>query len=306
MAQAALAPLDPNTTSGSQLAAKLTAFEQALLSMHSGSSRPAYVQPGTCWRDTSGAVWIVKLYDGVNDIPVGAFLPASSRRALLGATAEIASASTTDVLGQVVETVVITGTETIISFGSTPHQMKFVRFAAALTITRHATSLETPTGQNIVTAAGDSCMVVSDGAGNARIVGFWRAAITTARLASVAEFWAGTAGSLVDPAIRAARNPVTLTDASPIAWNLAAGFDFAVTIASNRAMGDPSGFIYRQSGVIAVTASGAQRTINKSANMKSENIAWPIPIAQNTTAYIYYDALSGTHINVLGVLNNPA
>lgn len=304
MTQAVLSPLNPGTTSGTQLAQKLENFEAAWLSMHSGSTAPAYAVAGTLWRDTSGAVWVIKQYDGEQWIPLFAVVPASDLRSMLAPPATVASASTTDVLGQVAETVVVTGTNTIVSFGSAPQQMKFVRFAGALTITRNATSLETPTGADIVTAAGDCCLIISDGAGNARIAAYWRAATTTAKVASVADYLAGTAGNLLDPSIRAALNPVALTDAATIAWNLSAGVDFEVSIAGNRTLDNPSGFVYRQTGVIAVTASGAQRTLAKSANIKTRDVSWPIVIESGTTAYIYYHALSATHINAF-VLNNP-
>ncbi len=59
----------------------------------------------------------------------------------------------------------ITGTTTITSFGTTYNGPRFVRFAAALTLTHNATTLILPGGVNIKTAAGDACIVVPIGAG---------------------------------------------------------------------------------------------------------------------------------------------
>lgn len=80
---------------------------------------------------------------------------------------DIASASTTD-LGAVKGSYHnITGTTTITSFGTVSAGIsKWLKFAAALTLTHNATSLILPTGANITTAAGDTCKVVSLGSGN--------------------------------------------------------------------------------------------------------------------------------------------
>jgi hypothetical protein len=53
--------------------------------------------------------------------------------------------------------------------------VKLVRFAGALTLTHNATSLILPDGLNIATAAGDSCIALSDASGNWRIFAYQRA-----------------------------------------------------------------------------------------------------------------------------------
>lgn len=63
--------IDPNTTSGSELAVLLQNFRDALNTGHSGTTAPAYAQPGTLWLDTSGGAtaYIIKIYDGSQWIP---------------------------------------------------------------------------------------------------------------------------------------------------------------------------------------------------------------------------------------------
>lgn len=81
----------------------------------------------------------------------------------------VASAATTNIGGADGLRVAITGTTTITSFGTVAHRLRHVRFSGALTLTHNATSLILPTGANITTAAGDTCMAISDGSGNWRV-----------------------------------------------------------------------------------------------------------------------------------------
>lgn len=91
------------------------------------------------------------------------------------AEVSVASAATTDILAAVSPLINITGTTTITSFGTGINRVRFVRFAAALTLTHNATSLILPGGANITTAAGDTCVVVSDASSNCRVVNYQRA-----------------------------------------------------------------------------------------------------------------------------------
>lgn len=68
----------------------------------------------------------------------------------------------------------ISGTGTINSFGTCPAGARFVIvFDAAATLTYNATSLIIPGLANKTAAAGDCCMIVSEGSGNWRIVGYF-------------------------------------------------------------------------------------------------------------------------------------
>ena len=92
------------------------------------------------------------------------------------AEVDLASAATCDIGGQNSLFVRVTGTTTITSFGTTYNGPRFVRFAGALTLTHNASSLILPGAANIVTAAGDACVVVPLAAGW-QVVVYQRAAI---------------------------------------------------------------------------------------------------------------------------------
>jgi len=87
---------------------------------------------------------------------------------------DIASAATTD-LGAVTGLMHdITGTTTITSFGTVSAGVwKLIKFEGALTLTHNATSLICPGGENITTADGDVALVMSEGSGNWRVLGYW-------------------------------------------------------------------------------------------------------------------------------------
>ena len=71
----------------------------------------------------------------------------------------------------------ISGTGTINSFGTCPAGSRFIlMFEAAATLTYNGTSLIIPGGTNKTVVAGDCCMIVSEGSGNWRIVGYFVAA----------------------------------------------------------------------------------------------------------------------------------
>lgn len=100
--------------------------------------------------------------------------------------ASVASATTTNVLGQDAIFVSVTGTTTITSLGTGTKTLKIVRFTGALTLTHNATSLILPGGANITTAAGDTMIVVSDGSSNARVVSYQNAAARPKRASFIA------------------------------------------------------------------------------------------------------------------------
>lgn len=80
---------------------------------------------------------------------------------------DVASASTVDLGAVASRNVRITGTTTITAFGTVAAGTeKTVRFAGALTLTHHSTSLILPGGVSIVTVAGDVLHAISLGSGN--------------------------------------------------------------------------------------------------------------------------------------------
>lgn len=88
----------------------------------------------------------------------------------------IASASTCDISASISNNIIISGTTTITSFGTTNKNcIRYIKFSGALTLTHNATSLILPTAANITTVAGDTCIAVSDNTGNWTVINYQRA-----------------------------------------------------------------------------------------------------------------------------------
>lgn len=86
-------------------------------------------------------------------------------------TDSIASATTTDLSTVDAECVTITGTTTITGFGTLKAgALKFLTFAAALTLTHHASSLILPGAANITTSANACALAKSLGSGNWQVL----------------------------------------------------------------------------------------------------------------------------------------
>jgi hypothetical protein len=77
----------------------------------------------------------------------------------------LASAATCDVGAAASLFVTITGAVAIASLGAAANRLRFLRFEAALTLAHDAARLILPGAANIVTAAGDTALFVSDGGG---------------------------------------------------------------------------------------------------------------------------------------------
>jgi len=90
--------------------------------------------------------------------------------------ANIASASTVDLTTATGNSLTVTGTTTITSFGTVQSGAVFaLTFAGALTLTYNGTSLILPTSANITTAAGDVMVIESLGSGNWKCISYTRA-----------------------------------------------------------------------------------------------------------------------------------
>jgi len=86
----------------------------------------------------------------------------------------LAASSTVDLSSATGNFLHITGAATISSFGAVTAGARFVLvFDGVCTLTYNATSLILPGTANITTAANDCCMIVSEGSGNWRVVGYF-------------------------------------------------------------------------------------------------------------------------------------
>lgn len=55
----------------------LAPLQNNILTSNSGESRPAYAQQGTKWLDISSTPWLLKMYDGTNDVTLGTVNPST-------------------------------------------------------------------------------------------------------------------------------------------------------------------------------------------------------------------------------------
>lgn len=93
----------PGGDTGTSMASKLADWRDAILSLNSGVSRPAYATAGTMWRDTTTTPWVIKMFDGAADVPwfdidpathliVKSYIPgASNAKVLAGLVDELIS-----------------------------------------------------------------------------------------------------------------------------------------------------------------------------------------------------------------------
>lgn len=187
--------MDPDAVSGTTLATDLNSFRDALYSAHRGTSRPSYAVAGLIWQDTSASPNIMKRWDGTRDVIIGyvdetagVWMPAVG-----GGTNTITAGATTD-LGSVSGShVVISGSATITSFGTSmlPGQIKTVVFGGGATVTHNDTALNLPTGGNVTVSAEDRMVVVCTSSGNYYVMQYVQAGSSTGELAGVIKKWAG-------------------------------------------------------------------------------------------------------------------
>lgn len=157
--------------------ASATAALNGLYANHKGSSRPAGALAGTQWIDDTGTPWLLKQFDGTDDLTL-ARINATDNTIEWVQSAEqtLASQATVDLGSKTGRAIRITGTTAIASFGVADAGVERVlRFTNVLTLTHHGTSLILLGGADIITAAGDTAVVRSEGSGNWRMTSYQRA-----------------------------------------------------------------------------------------------------------------------------------
>lgn len=110
------------------------------------------------WSETDGYLNFV--CNGITQLRIDPTGNITGNKFIGGAELQIASASVTDIGSLATNSVQITGTSTITSFGVNYRGPMFVRFQSALTLTHNATTLILPGAANISVMAGDTCIVV--------------------------------------------------------------------------------------------------------------------------------------------------
>lgn len=88
MAQSDFGNLESPLSGEAFINGKLEPWRDAVHTQHSGNARPSYVQAGMIWLDVSGSPWLIKQFDGSNDIVLMAVNTGTGKAGLLGGTAE--------------------------------------------------------------------------------------------------------------------------------------------------------------------------------------------------------------------------
>lgn len=211
------------TVSGLTFATDVNAALAALISSNSGASAPATdcsaaAIAGQMWLDTSASPNVWKIYDGSSWLPIGISDGTSHvwTPPVGGGTNSLASATTTD-LGSVPQAyVVVTGTTTITSLGTSAvaGTVKFVKFSGVLTLTYNATSLILPGANDITTAAGDQALFVYLGGGNWSALAYTRADGTSLTSGSVLGAAIAFTGIITPTTLTTSQNDWSPTDLS--------------------------------------------------------------------------------------------
>jgi hypothetical protein len=251
-------------------------------------SSPSTLQRTTVIDSSTGAK--VSFGAGTKDLfmtVVGpAFLTAAGG-ALTGAlnwaaAATVASAATADIGAAASNVVNISGTATITGLGTiAAGAMRWVKFAGALTLTHNATSLINLGGANIVTAAGDVALFVSEGSGNWRMLDYRRAAEVPNVKSDVTRTLNAQTGTTYTLAIGDAGNIVTMNNAAAN----------TLTIPPNSSVAFPVGtqIDIAQKGAGKTTiAAGAGVTINNTNKSLAAQYAGVTAIKEATDTWTLY------------------
>lgn len=224
------------TTTGGDLALLLQNWRDAVLSNHSGSTRPAYVKAGQIWVNTSTSTnWVVNVYDGVADIPLG-YVNTTDDTANFLQRADVTTknASATIVVGERNMTVGVTASTaaltmtlpaaTVAKNGFRIVFQKRDNTAFSVTIARSGSDLINSGTTYVLTQQYDTVELVCDGASNWYAYGgVLDLGIGTAKLADLAVTTAKIADSAVTTAKIAALNVTTGTIADSAVTNAKLG-----------------------------------------------------------------------------------
>jgi hypothetical protein len=211
---------------------------------------------------------------------------AGFQESVFGPQQSLSSATTTDLGLASSNNVLITGTTTINSFGtsaSLANPIYFIQFGGVLTLTYNATSMILPGGANITTAAGDGALVeFINASGYWRMIAYFSGSGATT-VGTAASKNIGTSGATV-PLLNANNTfsgitaftkqtygpEVALTVvANSTTPDFATGNNFQTTISANLTVVNPNNVQAGQSGVIAIGQTGAGLGITWGGAFKS-------------------------------------
>lgn len=199
------------TTTGGDLATLLQNWRDAVLSNHSGTTRPTYVKAGQIWVNTSNATsWAINLYDGSVDIPLGYVNTTDDTAGFLTrALVTTKSASATIVLGErdmtvgiVASTANLAMTLPVAATAKNGFRIRFQKrdnTAFTVSINRAGTDLINGAASLTLTQQYDTVEMVSDGTSAWYAYGgLLDSAVTTAKIANLAVTNAKIAANAID------------------------------------------------------------------------------------------------------------
>lgn len=125
--------------------------------------------------------------------------------------------------------------------------------------------------------------------------------VNSGAIAGATEFRANTSSYLLDTTgTWASAGLVTLTDSATIAVDMSSGYNFTVTLAGNRALGNPTNTKVGQTGIIVVNQNGTGgNTLAFNSAYKFANGAAPtISSAANSVSVLSYIVVSSSFVVV--------
>lgn len=246
------------------------------------------------------------------------------QESVFGPQDTIASNTTTDLGSVASNNVLITGTTTINSFGtsaSLANPIYFIQFQGILTLTYNATSMVIPGAANLTTTAGASALVEVTNA----VSGYWRViayfpTTSSGALGTAANQNIGTSGANV-PLLNGSTNvwsginrfqKQTYGDEVPLAVvanvsspDFALGNYFNVSISANWTLNTPTNIQAGQSGLFRVTQTNATLTMTWGGAYKAPGGIATVNLSGINGAidYFAFYAHSGTEIMISPLLN---
>lgn len=121
----------------------------------------------------------------------------------------------------------------------------------------------------------------------------------TADQATAANWCGNVADKLLNPnAVWSSMGETTLTDAAPVTWDMALGFDFILILSTaNRTISNPTNTKVGQKGRLIIQQGSGGNTITWGANFKFANATAPtLSTTASAKDYLYYDVRSSTEI----------
>jgi len=261
----------------------LEPWRDALLSLHSGSSRPSYAAAGIMWLDTTTNPWLLNVFDGADDITLGSIN--TTTNVFTPSGAGIADGDKGDVV------VSASGaTWTIDDNVVTTAKLLDANVTLAKLATQAANTV-------LVNATASAAAPTAVALAAQQVLGRLASNLVAIDLATAAHYRAKTADKiLVTDKVWDAAAAVGLTDAATIALDLSTGLNFSVTLAGSRTLGAPTNLKDGQTGYIKFTQDGTgSRVLSFHADWKNTS-GKTLSTVASTVDVLYYQIVGTTPV----------